>query len=68
VLQVAVSSLDWPWPIKFGTILLVSLPLMLASYQLLVRYSFIGTVLNGRRVRDAEGHPAQISAIRQTSS
>ena len=68
VLQVAVSSLDWPWPIKFGTIFLVSLPLMLASYQLLVRYSFIGTVLNGRRVRDAARHPAQISAIRQTSS
>jgi peptidoglycan/LPS O-acetylase OafA/YrhL len=50
-LQVAVSSLDWPWPIKFGTILLVALPLMFASYQLLVRYSFIGTVLNGRRLR-----------------
>ena len=51
VLQVAVSSLDWPWPIKFGAILLVALPLMFASYQWLVRYSFIGTVLNGRRLR-----------------
>jgi peptidoglycan/LPS O-acetylase OafA/YrhL len=50
-LQVAVSNLDWPWPVKFGTILLIALPLMLASYQFLVRYSFIGTVLNGRRVR-----------------
>jgi glucan biosynthesis protein C len=50
-LQVAVSGLDWSWPIKFGTILLVSFPLMLASYQLLVRYSFIGMVLNGRRMR-----------------
>jgi peptidoglycan/LPS O-acetylase OafA/YrhL len=50
-LQVAVSQLDWPWPVKFGTILLIALPLMLASYQFLVRYSFIGTVLNGRRVR-----------------
>jgi peptidoglycan/LPS O-acetylase OafA/YrhL len=52
VLQVAASTLDWPWPIKFGAILLIALPLMFASYQLLVRYSFIGTVLNGRRVRD----------------
>jgi glucan biosynthesis protein C len=50
-LQVAVSQLDWPWPIKFAAILLVALPLMLASYQLLVRYSVIGAVLNGRRVR-----------------
>ena len=50
-LQVAIFDLDWPWPIKFGGILLVALPLMLASYQWLVRYSFIGTVLNGRRMR-----------------
>lgn len=50
-LQVAVSNLDWPWPVKFATILLIALPLMLASYQFLVRYSFIGAVLNGRRVR-----------------
>ena len=62
-LQVAVSNLDWPWPIKFGTILLVALPLMFASYQLLVRYSFIGTVLNGRRMR-REGKPApEVAAL-----
>jgi peptidoglycan/LPS O-acetylase OafA/YrhL len=53
-LQVAVSHLDWPWPAKFAVILGVAFPLMFASYQLLVRYSFIGGVLNGRRVpRDA---------------
>ncbi len=50
-LQVAVSPLDWPWPLKFATILLVATPIMLVSYQLLVRYSVIGTVLNGRRTR-----------------
>ena len=50
-LQVAVSPLSWPWPIKFATILVVALPLMLASYHLLVRYTFIGLVLNGRRLR-----------------
>lgn len=49
-LQVAVSQLDWPWPAKFGTITLVSLPVMFASYQYLVRYSFIGALLNGRRM------------------
>ncbi len=48
-LQVAVSRLDWPWPVKFAVILAISFPLMFASYQLLVRYSFIGAVLNGRR-------------------
>ena len=50
-LQVAVSAFDWPWPIKFATILVVALPMMLASYHLLVRYTFIGFVLNGRRLR-----------------
>jgi peptidoglycan/LPS O-acetylase OafA/YrhL len=53
-LQVAVSQLDWPWPVKFGAILLIALPLMFASYQLLVRYSFLGAVLNGRRMRPGE--------------
>ena len=53
-LQVAVFDLDWPWPIKFGAILLIALPLMFASYQWLVRYSFIGTLLNGRRMRREE--------------
>ena len=60
-LQVAVSNLDWPWPVKFGGILLVALPLMFASYQLLVRYSFIGAVLNGRRMR-REGRLAAAAA------
>lgn len=60
-LQVAVSNFDWPWPAKFGAILLLSLPLMFASYQFLVRYSFIGTVLNGRRMR-REGQLAAAAA------
>ena len=50
-LQVAVSHLPWPWPIKFATILVVALPVMVASYHLLVRYTFIGFVLNGRSLR-----------------
>lgn len=49
-LQVAVSRLDWPWPVKFAAILLIAFPPMLASYQFLVRHSFIGAVLNGRRL------------------
>ncbi|GLR83678.1 acyltransferase family protein [Bradyrhizobium iriomotense] len=48
-LQVAVSQLDWPWPIKFVTILAAALVPMLVSYHLLVRFTIIGVVLNGRR-------------------
>jgi glucan biosynthesis protein C len=53
-LQVAVSTLDWPWPVKFATILGIAFPLMFASYQFLVRDSFIGAVLNGRRMPRTE--------------
>jgi peptidoglycan/LPS O-acetylase OafA/YrhL len=49
-LQVAVSRLDWPAEVKFAAILAIALPLMFASYELMVRHSFIGAVLNGRRV------------------
>jgi glucans biosynthesis protein C len=57
-LQVAVSALDWPGLVKFAAILAIALPLMLASYQLLVRHSFIGAVLNGRRVPRQQKVPA----------
>ena len=56
-LQVVVSRLDWPWPVKFALILAVGFPLMFASYQLLVRHSFIGAVLNGRRAPRKNGAP-----------
>ena len=48
-LQVALSQLDWPGLVKFAMILVVALPPMLASYHLLVRFTFIGVILNGRR-------------------
>ncbi|KJC38471.1 MDO protein [Bradyrhizobium sp. LTSP849] len=58
-LQVAVSQRDWPWPIKFATILAIALPLMLASYHLLVRFTLIGVVLNGHRA-PREAAPAAV--------
>ena len=48
-LQVALSQLDWPGLIKFAVILVVAILPMLASYHLLVRFTFIGVILNGRR-------------------
>ncbi|WP_461624973.1 hypothetical protein [Bradyrhizobium sp. 25ACV] len=59
-LQVAVSQLGWPGPVKFAIILAVALPAMLASYHLLVRFSIVGVVLNGRR---APREPAPAAAI-----
>ncbi|MEY9417243.1 peptidoglycan/LPS O-acetylase OafA/YrhL [Bradyrhizobium japonicum] len=57
VLQVALSQLDWPGLVKFAIILVVAIPPMLASYHLMVRFTFIGAVLNGRRAR-REAAPA----------
>jgi glucan biosynthesis protein C len=63
-LQVVVSPLDWPWPAKFAAILLVALAVMFVSYQLLVRYSVIGAVLNGRRIRK----PSQAATLIRSRS
>jgi peptidoglycan/LPS O-acetylase OafA/YrhL len=58
-LQTWVAPYAWPWPVKFAVILGLAFPLMLGSYELLVRHSFIGAILNGRRVpwtrRSAQG-------------
>jgi len=48
-LQAAVSRLGWPWEVKFAVVLGVGFVLMFASYQLLVRRTWIGAILNGRR-------------------
>ncbi len=49
-LQVVASLLQWPWWIEYPLALLVAMTLLLASYELCVRHSFIGAWLNGRRM------------------
>jgi peptidoglycan/LPS O-acetylase OafA/YrhL len=62
-LQVAVSQLSWSWYAKYGFILGLAFPLMFASYALLVRGTFIGAILNGRRrPRTARPGSAQFAA------
>jgi peptidoglycan/LPS O-acetylase OafA/YrhL len=53
-LQILVSQLAWPWWIKFPLILAIAFPIMFASYHYLVRGTFIGAVLNGRRYPRAQ--------------
>jgi peptidoglycan/LPS O-acetylase OafA/YrhL len=48
-LQVLVSPWPWAWQAKLPLILAVAIPVLLASYQLLVRASPLGGWLNGRR-------------------
>ncbi|ESQ85896.1 hypothetical protein AEAC466_01575 [Asticcacaulis sp. AC466] len=48
-LQLAVRDLSAPAELKFAGVLLVTVMIGLATYQTMVRYSFIGAILNGRR-------------------
>lgn len=48
-LQVIVSDLAWPAGAKFALMLTITMVVLLGSYQLLVRNSWLGAWLNGRR-------------------
>jgi peptidoglycan/LPS O-acetylase OafA/YrhL len=67
-LQVVVSRLAWPWELKYAVILGVAFPLMFASYELLVRHTFIGSILNGRRYPWRAPRPAPLSHSPNTTS
>ena len=62
VFQVLFANVAWPWFVKFPLMLAIAMALMLLSYQLLVRNTFIGAVLNGKRI------PGKIRALRAESS
>ena len=62
--QILVHQLGWPWPVKLVVVIGGSLALLLATYELIVRHSFLGRFLNGRKVpwrRRAE--PAETPAL-----
>ncbi|WAC59703.1 acyltransferase family protein [Brevundimonas sp. SL130] len=48
--QVWVQDWDAPWPAKLAGVSLGVLAVCLATYELLIRHSFMGRWLNGRRV------------------
>ena len=60
VLLVAYSMFDLPWPaeLKFLIVCAVTGGLGFGTYWVFVRYTPIGTVLNGKRVRGYIGRPA----------
>jgi hypothetical protein len=47
--QVILFPLQAPALVKFALVLVTTCPLMFGSYHLMVRYTFIGAILNGKR-------------------
>lgn len=69
-LQVALMAVPLHWAIKFPLIVAVALAVLLASYHYLVRPTFIGAILNGKkypRSRYAGGGGAPGAAVPSSS-
>lgn len=49
-LQVALGRAAWPWQLKLPVIIAIAFGVLFLSYHYLVRGSFIGAQLNGRRL------------------
>jgi len=48
-LQALVAQQPWHWAVKFPLVMVVALAFLFGTYHLLVRGTFIGVILNGRR-------------------
>ena len=48
-LQIAVAELPFHWAVKWASVCLLTLAFCLLSYELFVRKTFVGQILNGKR-------------------
>ncbi len=62
-LQLMVRDWPLPWPIKFLFVLGVAMAILLISYAWLVRPTFIGATLNGRRIPRRTKQPLDLGAV-----
>jgi len=63
-LQAAMKDLPFHWSVKFPAQLIVSLAFLFATYHWLVRFTFVGAVLNGTRARRPRPRDHLIAVIR----
>lgn len=70
LLQAAVMDLPLHWSLKFPLLLGVAMAVLLGSYHVMARYTFIGEVLNGKRHRRSANtsSPAEPVAFRDAST
>lgn len=48
--QILVVNETWPWFVKFGVVIAGTMAISLLTYELLIRHTFMGGWLNGRRI------------------
>ena len=48
--QILVVNETWPWFVKFGVVIGGTIAISLLTYELLIRHTFMGGWLNGRRI------------------
>jgi hypothetical protein len=48
--QILVVNETWPWFVKFGLVIGGTMAISLLTYELLIRHTFMGRWLNGRRI------------------
>ena len=56
-LQILVSTLPLPGLIKFCAIIVITFSFLLLTYRYVVRYTIIGTTLNGKKVKPSAAAP-----------
>jgi peptidoglycan/LPS O-acetylase OafA/YrhL len=59
--QQALHPLPWHWSVKYLLSIAGSLLVLLLSYHYLVRFTFIGTLLNGRKHSRGESAPRMVT-------
>jgi peptidoglycan/LPS O-acetylase OafA/YrhL len=62
-LQAALALVPWHWTIKFPLILAIALTVLLASYHYLVRPTWIGQILNGRKYPRSKRTPGAFAEL-----
>jgi peptidoglycan/LPS O-acetylase OafA/YrhL len=59
-LQILVSDLEWPGPLKYVLLMAATLGICLGTYQVFVRYTVIGAALNGPREKPAPARATEM--------
>lgn len=67
-LQVAFAQIDWPWFVEYPLLLAGMIGLLLLSYELLVRHTHIGVMLNGKKLPWRSGRSGRADAVTQADA